>query len=186
METEVPFGSPRKKPLFFEPIHKTLEKKIRKVKKTGFFFLRIIKDNIKGFLKILNEKIRWIIKIVLFIKRKVKKLFSLVTRVYDPSQNEEPKLRIISRFNYRNKNLVNKNPVFCNRAKTNAQGFEKFVNRDKHFDTDTNNSLKWKVFLWPTHRLEDLACMNRYWFDTNNGSRFSMSRIHMYKQFGIR
>nr|UPX05087.1 photosystem I assembly protein Ycf1 [Nymphaea cf. capensis MG-2022] len=104
--------------------------------------------------------------------------------ILSPSHRRE--LRIISRFNYRNKNLVNKNPVFCNRAKTNAQGFEKFVNRDKHFDTDTNNSLKWKVFLWPTHRLEDLACMNRYWFDTNNGSRFSMSRIHMYKQFGIR
>nr|YP_009417501.1 photosystem I assembly protein Ycf1 [Nymphaea ampla]ANO44270.1 photosystem I assembly protein Ycf1 [Nymphaea ampla] len=104
--------------------------------------------------------------------------------ILSPSHRRE--LRIISRFNYRNRNLVNKNPVFCNRAKTNAQGFEKFVNRDKHFDTDTNNSLKWKVFLWPTHRLEDLACMNRYWFDTNNGSRFSMSRIHMYKQFGIR
>nr|YP_009048081.1 hypothetical chloroplast RF1 [Nymphaea mexicana]YP_010250649.1 hypothetical chloroplast RF1 [Nymphaea hybrid cultivar]AHF71642.1 hypothetical chloroplast RF1 [Nymphaea mexicana]QTV76305.1 hypothetical chloroplast RF1 [Nymphaea hybrid cultivar] len=104
--------------------------------------------------------------------------------ILSPSHRRE--LRIISRFNYRNRNLVNKNPVFCNRAKTNAQGFEKFVNRDKHFHTDTNNSLKWKVFLWPTHRLEDLACMNRYWFDTNNGSRFSMSRIHMYQQFGIR
>nr|ANJ59811.3 photosystem I assembly protein Ycf1 [Nymphaea jamesoniana] len=104
--------------------------------------------------------------------------------ILSPSHRRE--LRILSRFNYRNRNLVNKNPVFCNRAKTNVQGFEKFVNRDKHFDTDTNNSLKWKVFLWPTHRLEDLACMNRYWFDTNNGSRFSMSRIHMYQQFGIR
>ncbi|CAN6455198.1 unnamed protein product [Victoria cruziana] len=89
-------------------------------------------------------------------------------------------LRIISRFNYRNRNLVNKNPVFYNRAKTNAQGFDKFINRDKHFDTNTNNSLKWKVLLWPTHRLEDLACMNCYWFDTNNESHFSMSRIHMY------
>nr|QXV92530.1 hypothetical chloroplast RF1 [Nymphaea amazonum] len=104
--------------------------------------------------------------------------------ILSPSHRRE--LRILSRFNYRNRNLVNKNPVFCNRAKTNVQRFEKFVNRDKHFDTDTNNSLKWKVFLWPTHRLEDLACMNRYWFDTNNGSRFSMSRIHMYQQFGIR
>nr|YP_009485195.1 Ycf1 [Barclaya kunstleri]AUD56382.1 Ycf1 [Barclaya kunstleri] len=101
--------------------------------------------------------------------------------ILSPSHRRE--LRIISRFNYRNRNVVNKNPVFCNRAKTNAQGFDKFVNRDKPFDTDTNNSLKWKVFLWPTHRLEDLACMNRYWFDTNNGSRFSMSRIDMYQQF---
>ncbi|CAN6454616.1 unnamed protein product [Victoria cruziana] len=92
METELPFGSPRKKPFFFEPIHKTLEKNIRNVKKKGFFFLIILKDNIKGFLKILNEKIRWIIKIVLFIKIKVKELlfFFRVTRVSDPSQNEEP------------------------------------------------------------------------------------------------
>nr|YP_009486766.1 hypothetical protein RF1 [Piliostigma thonningii]AWB12989.1 hypothetical protein RF1 [Piliostigma thonningii] len=37
-----------------------------------------------------------------------------------------------------------------------------------------------KSFLWPNYRLEDLACMNRYWFDTNNGSRFSMLRLHMY------
>ncbi|CAN6462243.1 unnamed protein product [Victoria cruziana] len=98
--------------------------------------------------------------------------------ILSPSHCRE--LRIISHFNYQNRNLVNKNPVFYNRAKINAQGFDKFVNRDKYFDTNTNNSLKWKVLLWPTHRLEDLACMNRYWFDTNNGSRFSMSRIHMY------
>nr|AGP51330.1 hypothetical chloroplast RF19 [Triticum aestivum] len=31
--------------------------------------------------------------------------------------------------------------------------------------------------------LEDLACMNRYWFDTNNDNRFSMLRIQMYPQF---
>ncbi|CAN6453921.1 unnamed protein product [Victoria cruziana] len=60
--------------------------------------------------------------------------------ILSPSHHRE--LRIISRFNYRNKNLVNKNPVFYNRAKTNKQGFDKFVNRDKHFDTNTNNSLK--------------------------------------------
>nr|YP_009869251.1 hypothetical chloroplast RF19 [Allium macranthum]QKJ80755.1 hypothetical chloroplast RF19 [Allium macranthum] len=38
-------------------------------------------------------------------------------------------------------------------------------------------------FLWPNYRLEDLACMNRYWFDTNNGSNFSISRIYMYPRF---
>nr|YP_009242913.1 Ycf1 [Echinochloa frumentacea]YP_009242927.1 Ycf1 [Echinochloa frumentacea]YP_009332400.1 Ycf1 [Echinochloa colona]YP_009332414.1 Ycf1 [Echinochloa colona]AHL29595.1 hypothetical chloroplast RF19 [Echinochloa crus-galli var. crus-galli]AHL29609.1 hypothetical chloroplast RF19 [Echinochloa crus-galli var. crus-galli]AMQ99165.1 Ycf1 [Echinochloa frumentacea]AMQ99179.1 Ycf1 [Echinochloa frumentacea]API68088.1 Ycf1 [Echinochloa colona] len=31
--------------------------------------------------------------------------------------------------------------------------------------------------------LQDLAFMNRYWFDTSNGSRFSMLRIQMYPQF---
>nr|YP_009673822.1 Ycf1 protein [Cuscuta bonafortunae]QDF46536.1 Ycf1 protein [Cuscuta bonafortunae] len=37
-----------------------------------------------------------------------------------------------------------------------------------------------EFFLWPNSRFEDLACMNRYWFYTNNGSRFSMLRIFMY------
>ena len=43
-----------------------------------------------------------------------------------------------------------------------------------------------KFFLWPNYRLEDLVCMNRYWFNTNNGSRFSMVRIHMYPRLKIR
>nr|AJB98606.1 Ycf1 [Botrychium sp. ternatum/japonicum] len=37
-----------------------------------------------------------------------------------------------------------------------------------------------KRFLWPIHRLEDLACTNRFWFDANNGSRFTMLRIRMH------
>nr|YP_009673761.1 Ycf1 protein [Cuscuta chapalana]QDF46475.1 Ycf1 protein [Cuscuta chapalana] len=37
-----------------------------------------------------------------------------------------------------------------------------------------------EFFIWPNSRFEDLACMNRYWFYTNNGSRFSMLRIPMY------
>lgn len=35
-------------------------------------------------------------------------------------------------------------------------------------------------FLWPTHRVEDLACMNRFWFGTVNQGRFSNLRIRMY------
>nr|AND48356.1 hypothetical protein RF1 [Eosphagnum rigescens] len=37
-----------------------------------------------------------------------------------------------------------------------------------------------KRFLWPSFRLEDLACINRFWFNTNNGSRFTMLRIRLY------
>lgn len=37
-----------------------------------------------------------------------------------------------------------------------------------------------EFFIWPNSRFEDLTCMNRYWFYTNNGSRFSMLRIFMY------
>lgn len=37
-----------------------------------------------------------------------------------------------------------------------------------------------KRFLWSSYRFEDLACMNRFWFGTMNGSRFSMLRFRMY------
>ncbi|RHN58279.1 Protein TIC 214 [Medicago truncatula] len=40
--------------------------------------------------------------------------------------------------------------------------------------------MNFKLFLWPNYRLEDLACINRYWFNTHNGSHFSILRIHMY------
>nr|BDZ75695.1 Component of TIC complex [Timmiella anomala] len=43
-----------------------------------------------------------------------------------------------------------------------------------------NQNLTIKHFLWPSFRLEDLACINRFWFNTNNGSRFNMLRIRMY------
>jgi hypothetical protein len=43
-----------------------------------------------------------------------------------------------------------------------------------------NSNLIIKRFLWPSFRLEDLACVNRFWFNTNNGSRFTMLRIRMY------
>nr|YP_010760422.1 Ycf1 protein [Cuscuta nevadensis]WEY30401.1 Ycf1 protein [Cuscuta nevadensis] len=37
-----------------------------------------------------------------------------------------------------------------------------------------------EFFIWPNSRFEDLTCMNRYWFYTNNGSDFSMLRIFRY------
>lgn len=37
-----------------------------------------------------------------------------------------------------------------------------------------------KRFIWSSYRFEDLACMNRFWFSTMNGSRLSMLRFRMY------
>lgn len=37
-----------------------------------------------------------------------------------------------------------------------------------------------KRFIWSSYRFEDLACMNRFWFGTMNGSRFSMLRFRTY------
>ncbi|KAG4109409.1 hypothetical protein ERO13_1Z049494v2 [Gossypium hirsutum] len=60
------------------------------------------------------------------------------------------------------------------------------LTKNKHLDSDKKKLIKLKFFLWPNYRLEDLACMNRYWFNTNNGSRFSMIRIRMYPRLKIR
>nr|YP_009338984.1 hypothetical chloroplast RF19 [Pelargonium endlicherianum]YP_009338996.1 hypothetical chloroplast RF19 [Pelargonium endlicherianum]API84941.1 hypothetical chloroplast RF19 [Pelargonium endlicherianum]API84953.1 hypothetical chloroplast RF19 [Pelargonium endlicherianum] len=63
--------------------------------------------------------------------------------------------------------------------------------RKKEEESKELNRIKKKLmrlrfFLWPNYRLEDLACMNRYWFDTTNGSRFSMLRIRVYPRLKTR
>nr|YP_010528771.1 Ycf1 [Thecopus maingayi]UXW65893.1 Ycf1 [Thecopus maingayi] len=99
--------------------------------------------------------------------------------ILSPRRRREFRIRIC--FNLPNFNVVDRNPRFCNEKKIRKCG--KFFNENKHINTDRKNFIKFKLFLWPNYRLEDVVCMNRYWFDANNGSRFSMSRIHMYSQF---
>nr|YP_009175247.1 hypothetical chloroplast RF1 [Oncidium sphacelatum]AIS67512.1 hypothetical chloroplast RF1 [Oncidium sphacelatum] len=99
--------------------------------------------------------------------------------IISPRRRREFRIRIC--FNSQNFNVVDINPRFCNEDK--IRKYERFFNEHKHITKDRKDFLKFKLFLWPNYRLEDVACMNRYWFDTNNSSRFSMSRIHMYSQF---
>nr|YP_010039776.1 hypothetical chloroplast RF1 [Thrixspermum centipeda]QOY46251.1 hypothetical chloroplast RF1 [Thrixspermum centipeda] len=96
--------------------------------------------------------------------------------ILSPRRRREFRIRIC--FNSRKFNVVDRNPRFSNENKIRNCG--QFLNENKHINTDRKNFMKFKLFLWPNYRLEDLACMNRYWFDANNSSRFSMSRIHMY------
>nr|YP_010424256.1 Ycf1 protein [Philodendron hederaceum]USH58606.1 Ycf1 protein [Philodendron hederaceum]UZA66513.1 Ycf1 protein [Philodendron hederaceum] len=102
------------------------------------------------------------------------------------STRRRRELRILICFNSRKGNVVDvdRNLVFFNNENT-IKNCGQFLKKDKHFNTNANKNklIKIKLFLWPNYRLEDLACMNRYWFDTNNGSRFSMSRIQMYPQY---
>nr|AEX94002.1 hypothetical chloroplast RF19 [Tulbaghia violacea] len=107
--------------------------------------------------------------------------FLVPENILSPRRRRE--LRVLICFNSRNWNIVDRNPIFCNQ--NNIKNCEQFLNEEKHLNTDANKFIKFKLFLWPNYRLEDLACMNRYWFDTNNGSHFSMSRIHMYPRFRI-
>nr|QKV47833.1 hypothetical protein RF1 [Cremastra appendiculata] len=99
--------------------------------------------------------------------------------ILSPRRRREFRIRIC--FNSRNFNVVDRNQRFCNENKIRNCG--QFLNEEKLINTDRKNFIKFKLFLWPNYRLEDVACINRYWFDTNNSSRFSMSRIHMYSQF---
>nr|YP_010129893.1 hypothetical protein Ycf1 [Arisarum simorrhinum]YP_010129905.1 Ycf1 [Arisarum simorrhinum]QKJ80400.1 hypothetical protein Ycf1 [Arisarum simorrhinum]QKJ80412.1 Ycf1 [Arisarum simorrhinum] len=101
------------------------------------------------------------------------------------STRRRRELRILICFNSWKGNAVDvdRNLIFFNENSIRNCG--QFLKKDKHFNTNANKNklIKFKLFLWPNFRLEDLACMNRYWFDTNNGSRFSMSRIQMYPQY---
>ncbi|KAG6540696.1 hypothetical protein Mapa_018030 [Marchantia paleacea] len=60
--------------------------------------------------------------------------------------------------------------------KKNTQLNQKFV--QKKFSKTKIKKIK--RFIWVSYRFEDLACMNRFWFNTINGSRFSMLRFRMY------
>nr|YP_010375311.1 hypothetical protein RF1 [Pontederia vaginalis]QXU59091.1 hypothetical protein RF1 [Pontederia vaginalis]QXU59177.1 hypothetical protein RF1 [Pontederia vaginalis] len=109
--------------------------------------------------------------------------FLVPENILSPRRRRE--LRTLICFNSPNWNVVDRNPLFCN--ENNIRNSRPFLNEEKGLNqnTDSKEFIKCKLFLWPNYRLEDLACMNRYWFNTNNGSRFSMLRIHMYPQFRI-
>ena len=88
------------------------------------------------------------------------------------------KLRILICFNSKSRNGVDRNSVFWNEK--NVKNSNQVSSDNKHLDRKKNKLIKLKLFLWPNCRLEDLACMNRSWFDTNNGSHFCILRIEMY------
>nr|QYC36622.1 hypothetical chloroplast RF19 [Pedicularis verticillata] len=93
------------------------------------------------------------------------------------------KLRILICFNSKNRNNIDINLVFWNEK--NLKNSIRVSHDNKHLDKEKDQLMKLKLFLWPNYRLEDLACMNRYWFNTNNGSRFNMLRIQMYPRLKI-
>uniref|UniRef100_UPI0031F421F8 Ycf1 protein n=1 Tax=Rhamnella rubrinervis TaxID=2594499 RepID=UPI0031F421F8 len=99
--------------------------------------------------------------------------------ILSPRRRRELRIRFC--FNSRNRNDLPRTTTFCNGKKVNSQVLDK----NKGY-TNKLIKMKLKFFLWPNYRFEDLACMNRYWFDTNNGSRFSLVRIHMYPRLKIR
>nr|YP_011027511.1 hypothetical chloroplast RF19 [Sedum sediforme]WQN01846.1 hypothetical chloroplast RF19 [Sedum sediforme] len=105
------------------------------------------------------------------LDRKNSSLLVLET-ILSPRRRKE--LRILISFNSKKTKGIDLNLVFGNRK--NVKIYGPVLVESNHLD-------RLKFFLWPTCQLEDLVCMNRYWFNTNTGSFFSMLRIHMYPQF---
>ncbi|XP_050228275.1 protein TIC 214-like [Mercurialis annua] len=101
--------------------------------------------------------------------------------ILSPKRRRE--LRILISLNLKNKNNIHINTEICN-ANTIKNGGPVFA-KSKDFVREKNKLIKFKFFLWPNFRLEDLACMDRYWFDTNNASRFNMVRICIYPQLNF-
>nr|YP_010829189.1 hypothetical chloroplast RF19 [Silene lithophila]WFF47470.1 hypothetical chloroplast RF19 [Silene lithophila] len=95
------------------------------------------------------------------------------------SPRRRRKWRILMCLNSSNNNGMYRNRD-ANYKRYYIQICRLFFFENKCFMPEKNTIIKYKAFLWPNYRLEDLACMNRYWFDTNNGSRFSLLRIRMY------
>nr|CUR00576.1 ycf1 [Acacia anthochaera]CUR00596.1 ycf1 [Acacia anthochaera] len=116
-------------------------------------------------------------------ENKEKKNYDLLVPENILSARRRRELRILILFNPKNRNSVHRNKAFYNENKVN--NCCQVLATSKDLDRDKKKLINLKLFLWPNYRLEDLACMNRYWFDTNNGSRFSMVRLHMYPRLKI-
>nr|YP_010965000.1 hypothetical chloroplast RF19 [Vicia tibetica]WNM89903.1 hypothetical chloroplast RF19 [Vicia tibetica] len=99
------------------------------------------------------------------------------------STRRRRELRILICLNPRNRKTVHRKTRNDNDKK--RKNSSQVLTKNKDLDSDTKKLLNLKFFLWPNYRFEDLACMNRYWFDTHNGSRFSILRIHMYPRLKI-
>nr|YP_010901574.1 Ycf1 protein [Crassula tecta]WIL07153.1 Ycf1 protein [Crassula tecta] len=87
------------------------------------------------------------------------------------SPRHRRELRIRISFDSKKNKGIDLNRVFSSENSVKIYG---------HFLFESYCLDRLKFFVWPNCRLEDLACMNRYWFNTNNGSSFSMLRINMY------
>nr|YP_010258678.1 hypothetical protein Ycf1 [Amentotaxus yunnanensis]UIX22787.1 hypothetical protein Ycf1 [Amentotaxus yunnanensis] len=82
--------------------------------------------------------------------------------------------RILNRLNLEN-NLGESTGFYNSKDIQNDEGL---MEKDEHLIIDTRQKIR--RFLWPRYRLEDLICMNRYWWNTNDGSRSVMLRVRMY------
>nr|YP_010514279.1 hypothetical protein Ycf1 [Macroptilium erythroloma]UXL85932.1 hypothetical protein Ycf1 [Macroptilium erythroloma] len=115
-------------------------------------------------------------------EKKEKENFKLLVPENILSARRRRELRIRICLNPNNRNSMHRNTIFYNENKV-KNGFQ--VLTKKRNEKDKKKLMNLQIFLWPKYRLEDLACINRYWFNTHNGSRFSIVRIHLYPRVKI-
>nr|YP_010964513.1 hypothetical chloroplast RF19 [Ototropis elegans]WNM89168.1 hypothetical chloroplast RF19 [Ototropis elegans] len=101
------------------------------------------------------------------------------------SARRRRELRILICLNPSNINSIHRNTIFYNENKVH-NCFQVLTKNYIYLEKEKKKLMNFQIFLWPNYRLEDLACINRYWFYTHNGSRFSIVRIHMYPRLKIR
>nr|YP_009111712.1 hypothetical chloroplast RF19 [Apios americana]AHI95841.1 hypothetical chloroplast RF19 [Apios americana] len=118
-------------------------------------------------------------------EKKEKNNYDLLVPENILSPRRRRELRIVICLNPSNRNSTHRNTIFYNENKVH-NCFQVLTKKKKIFDKEKKKLMNLQIFLWPNYRLEDLACINRYWFNTYNGSRFSIVRIHMYPRLKIR
>nr|AIJ27963.1 hypothetical chloroplast RF19 [Trifolium hybridum] len=116
-------------------------------------------------------------------KNKDKKHSDLLVPENLLSTRRRRELRILICLDPKNRNTAHRNTRNDNENKKNNSC--QILAKNKDLDSETKKLMNLKLFLWPNYRLEDLACINRYWFDTHNGTRFSILRLHMYPRLKI-
>nr|YP_009121061.1 hypothetical chloroplast RF19 [Cardamine impatiens]AHN07228.1 hypothetical chloroplast RF19 [Cardamine impatiens] len=148
-------------------VHKNKHKKSKRYKKKSYIDKKKIE---KSITKYQNKTVN---------RKKNNYDFFVPENILAPKRRRE--FRILICFNLKKKNARDRNSRF----NKNIQNLTTVLYKKKDLAKDKNNLIKLKSFLWPNFRLEDLACINRYWFNTTNGNHFSMIRIHMYTRFPI-
>nr|YP_010471619.1 hypothetical protein RF1 [Gastrodia sp. Jin 38054]UVG40977.1 hypothetical protein RF1 [Gastrodia sp. Jin 38054] len=78
-------------------------------------------------------------------------------------------------------NISNKNKKIYNDKKILLNS-SKYLQANKSFTNFSIYFIHLKIFLWPNCRIEDISCINRYWFNINNSSRFSILKLYMYSK----
>ncbi|YP_006460396.1 hypothetical chloroplast RF19 (chloroplast) [Vigna unguiculata] len=183
----------RKKELFvIEPVRLSRKnnKKFFKYKTMGLSLIHKNKHKIdKKYSEKMNVNNKYFDKYITRTKdqkiteNKEKENFNLLVPENILSARCRRELRIRICLDPNNINSMHRNTIFYNENK--VKNCFKVLTKKRN-EKEKKKLMNFKIFLWPKYRLEDLACINRYWFNTHNGSRFSIVRIHMYPRVKIR